>query len=101
MFLTCPLPWRRVPGSGFMTVEGRCGEPERVVVVADPVGGAQPAVLDQIVLLDEVIDQPERGHQRECRKTVVLLACEPGDRTVASQQLAGDERHVFVGRPRG
>ena len=59
-------------------------------------GGTQPALLDQIVLPDEVIDQPQRGGQGQRRKVVVLLPGKTGDSIVASQQMPG-----LVDWPRG
>jgi hypothetical protein len=50
-----------------------CEKPERVEVITNPTGGTQPALLDQVVLLDEVIDQPQRGGQRQRPKAIVLL----------------------------
>jgi hypothetical protein len=53
--------------------------------------GTQPALLDQIVLPDEEMDQPQRGGQRQRRKAVVLLPGKRGDSVIASQQMPGDE----------
>ena len=63
--------------------------------------GAQPALLDQIVLRDEEIDQPQGGEQRQRRKVVVLLPGKAGDGIIAGQQLAGDERRGPVDWLRG